>query len=78
MHKNNENHRKRFFASLATQYESCVSLLNSYSYVFYDKTLILSQALNCEGANRGNVTEVWRTKITNKEFFPHVKSILKH
>lgn len=42
MHKNNENHRKRFFASLSTQYESCVALLNSYSYIFYDKTLVLS------------------------------------
>ena len=76
LHKNNDEHRKKFFASLQTAYESTIGLLNSHSYISYNRQLIVSQALKAEDADRGNVKEIWSTVKTG-DLMQNVKSILK-
>lgn len=48
IHKNNEDHRKRFFSSIKTTYDSTIGLLNSWSYIMYNKTLLITSSLKAE------------------------------
>ena len=77
IHKNNEAHRKKFFATIPVCFESTMALLTTYSYRFYDRTLVVSQALKSEDADKGNIQEIFRTG-NSPNFFPHVISILKN
>lgn len=76
LHKNNDDHRKKFFATLPTAYESTIGLLNTHSYISYDRRLIVSQAMKPEDVERGNVKEIWSTVKTG-DLMVNVKSILK-
>jgi hypothetical protein len=77
IHKNNESHRKKFFAVLNTSYEAALNLLTSYSYRLWDKELIVTQAIKEEDALIGNVRELWRTPSGNN-FFQNTKNILQN
>lgn len=55
VHINNDEHRRKFFATCPTSYESTMNLLNYWSYRFYDKYMVVSQAIKAEDAALGNV-----------------------
>lgn len=42
IHKNNDDHRKKFFGALNTMHEKVVDFLHAYSLILFEKTLKIS------------------------------------
>ena len=61
IHKNNLEHKKKFINSIKIQFEASISLLSSYSYLLYNKNLVVTEALKAEDVVNGTAKEIWRS-----------------
>lgn len=75
VHKNNHEHRNRLLNNLIMAYENTIQHLSSWSYLMYNRELIVSSSIHPEEEDM--VKELWRTYY-HRSFFENITTIIRN
>lgn len=77
IHKNNEDHRKKFFVALNTSHDSTLEFLHSYSLILINRTLKISYSYKPDdNIENVSIKPVWTTE-NGESFMDNVQKVLR-